>query len=573
VRSARWFWLPALLACIFAPALGCRRAADRGKTAPAAGAAQAPRPAAASVPPPPRGKQITLLYSSNLSGDYEQCGCPVHPLGGVARRATVIDRARAEADGALVLDAGDLFLPHPGAYRDGKPPDAGEIERRARLLASAFGRTGTTALLPGEHDLALGVPLLRRLAKQAGIPLVAANLYGKDGKRLFEADRIVDAAGVKIGLFGVMAPPGPDDAAALKAAGIEARDATEAARQAVADLRARGAQIVVALLHLGDGNEHRKLLTAVPGIDWAVLGHSGMNLDMPEKAGRAYMLEAMTQGKHVGRLDLHVVGGKLAFTDRGERAMIETMLADHRRQLTDYDRRLGDTDPAAMRNYYEQRRKEIEAAIARETALLQQLPAEIKGSWFENRIVPLDATTPDQPGVAMLVDAYNKENERRAAAGKPVGLNTTASRPPKPAAPEAAGASYIGTAACGACHAPALAQWKTTKHARALAALTRVGRDKDPSCVGCHVTGYLQAGGPKDIADARARFANVGCESCHGPGSKHGAAADKRGTQARAVPEATCRGCHTTDVTNGEFDYKKFVHAIVGPGHTLRGGG
>jgi 2',3'-cyclic-nucleotide 2'-phosphodiesterase (5'-nucleotidase family) len=563
--------LPAVLACVLIAAASCRRA-PAGKRAPAA---PPPTAAAAPVPPPPRGKAITLLYSSNLSGDYEQCGCPVHPLGGVARRATVIDRARAETDAALVLDGGDLFLPRPGAYRDGKPPNPGEIERRARLLTSAFGRMGTTALVPGERDLAIGLPLLRKLAKQAGIPLLAANLYGRDGKRLFAADKIVDAAGIKIGLFGVSAPPTPDDDAAFKAAGIDARDPAAAAREAVAGLRARGARIVVALVHVGDANESRKLVAAVPGIDWAVLGHSGMNLELPEKAGGARMLEAMIQGKHVGRLDLHVVDDKLVFTDRGERASIETILADHRRQLTEYDRRLGDTDPATMRDYYEQRKKEIEKAIERESALLQTLPAAIKGSWFENRNIPLDATTPDQPGVAMLVDAYNKENEKRAAAGMPVGLNTAGAHPPKPTGTpaQASGAVYIGTAACGACHAPALAQWKTTKHARALAALGRIGRDKDPSCVGCHVTGYLQAGGPKDIADARERFANVGCESCHGPGSKHGAAADKRGTLARAVPEATCRGCHTADVTNGEFDYKKFVQAIVGPGHTLRGSG
>jgi hypothetical protein len=180
--------------------------------------------------------------------------------------------------------------------------------------------------------------------------------------------------------------------------------------------------------------------------------------------------------------------------------------------------------------------------------------------------------------VAILVDAYNKENAKRAAAGKPVGLGTETRRPdpaagnPAAAAAAAAGPTYLGTAACGACHAPALAQWQTTKHARALSALMRIGRDKDPSCVGCHVTGYLQPGGPTEIADARQRFANVGCEACHGPGSKHGAALDKRGTLARAVPEATCRGCHTADVTNGEFDYKKFIQAIVGPGHTLARG-
>jgi hypothetical protein len=305
-----------------------------------------------------------------------------------------------------------------------------------------------------------------------------------------------------------------------------------------------------------------------------------MNLEMPEKAGGAYMLEAMAKGKHVGRLDLHVVddkleerGDKLAFTDRGERAMLETILADHRRQLTEYDRRLGDTDPAQLRDYYDQRKAEIRAAIERESALLQSMPATITGSWFENRIIPLDQATPDQAGVAILVDAYNKENAKRAAAGKPVGLGTETRRPdpaagnPAAAAAAAAGPTYLGTAACGACHAPALAQWQTTKHARALSALMRIGRDKDPSCVGCHVTGYLQPGGPKEIAEAREKFANVGCESCHGAGKAHLEAADKKKSTARAVPEAICRGCHTADVTNGDFDYEKFVKAVVGPGH------
>ena len=83
--------------------------------------------------------------------------------------------------------------------------------------------------------------------------MLAANLYGRDGKRLFDADRIVDAAGIKIGVFGVSAPPTPDDAAAFKAAGIDARDPAAAARDAVAGLRARGAKLVVALVHVGDG--------------------------------------------------------------------------------------------------------------------------------------------------------------------------------------------------------------------------------------------------------------------------------------------------------------------------------
>ena len=550
---------------------GLRRAALLGLCLLACGAAATtPAPPRPSAPPPPRGKQITIAYASNLLAEYEQCGCPVHPLGGIARRATQVDRARSEADAVLVLDAGDLFLPLRESFYAGKPPDPGEVERRGRLLASSYRRMGTTALTPGDRDLALGLPLLRRLAKAGGIPIVSANLYGRDGKRLFDADRIVDAGGTKIGIFGVSAT---EDPAAWQAAGIDGRDPTAAARGAVASLRARGAALVIALVHVGHADEARKLLAAVPGIDWAVLGHSGMNLDIPEAAGGAHMLEAMVNGKHLGRLDLHVVGDSLAFVDRGERAMIETMLADHRQQLGEYDKRLGDTDPAQMRDYYQERRKQIEQAIARETDLLKRIPATITGSWFENRIIPLDTETPNQTGVAVLVDAYNRESARRAAAGKPAGLGLPTERhgAPAPGAPVAAtGADapgYLGAAACGACHAPALAFWKTTKHAQALGALARVGRDRDPSCVGCHVTGYLQGGWTLATKAPQPTLAGIGCEACHGPGRAHVEAVDKRKSTTRAVPEAICRGCHTTDMTNGEFDFRKFTTAIVGPGH------
>ena len=368
-----------------------------------------------------------------------------------------MDRARAETDAALVLDGGDLFLPLRTRTATASRPTRARSSGARRLLDAAYGRMGTTALVPGERDLALGLPLLRKLAKQAGIPLLAANLYGRDGKRLFDADRIVDAAGIKVGMFGVTAPPTPDDAAAFKAAGIDARDPTAAAREAVAGLRARGAKIVVALVHVGDGNDTRKLVAAVPGIDWAVLGHTGMNLQMPEKAGGARMLEAMIQGKHVGRLDLHVVGDKLAFTDRGERAEIETILADHRRQLDRIpDRHLGDDrsgHDARLLRAASQGDRDGDRAGERAPATI---PAAINGELVREPDHPLDATTPDQLGVRMLVDVYKRESVRRAAAGKPVGLEggRRARATPRPAA-------AAGTATSGRrvrrCHAPALA--------------------------------------------------------------------------------------------------------------------
>jgi len=355
-------------------------------------------PAADAAPPAaPRGREIALLYSSNLQGRYAPCNCAVQPLGGLARRATVTARARAEADATLVVDAGDLFQPEG---------TAAETERQASLLAAGIAGGGIDAFTPGEGDLAIGLPLLKKVTAAFKIPVVSANLYGRDGQRLFAADRLIDAAGTRIGFFGVSAPPTAADANRWRADGIVVRDPADAARESAEALRARGAQLVVALVHAGLPAENRRLVAAISGVDWVVLGHSALNLESPEPSGGARLLEAQSEGKNLGRLDLHLVGGALTFVDRGERAEMAAILADHRRQLHDDDHTLGELDPATAEAYYQQRRRELGAAIARETALFAQLPAEITGSWFENHIIPLDRNIPDDPGVATLVRGY-----------------------------------------------------------------------------------------------------------------------------------------------------------------------
>ena len=375
--------------------VGCRK--ERAVSPTAGPALSALQPADAALPAAPRGRQIALLYSSNLQGKYAPCNCAVQPLGGLARRATVTARARAEADATLVVDAGDLFLPEGSTA---------ETERQANLLAAGIASGGIDAFTPGEGDLAIGVPLLKKVTAAFKIPIVSANLYGRDGQRLFAADRLIDAGGTRIGILGVTAPPTATDANRWRADGIVVRDPADAARESAAALRARGAQIVVALVHAGLPAENRRLVAALTGVDWAVLGHSALNLESPEPSGGARLLEAQAEGKNLGRLDLHLVDGALTFVDRGERAEIASILADHRRQLHDDDHTLGELDPATAEAYYQQRRRDLGAAIARETALLARLPAELTGSWFENRIIPLDRNIPDDPGVAALVRGY-----------------------------------------------------------------------------------------------------------------------------------------------------------------------
>ncbi len=481
-----------------------------------------------------------------------------------------------------------------------------------------LARAGLTAFTPGERDLAIGPPLLRRLLAEHKIPALAANLYDDRGRLFFDADRVVEIAGVKIGLFGLVRAL-PDDADRWKSWRLDARDPVAAARDEVVALHARGARIVIALVHAGPYEEAKRILQAAPGIDWAVLGHSAMNLETPDEIASgeggspaaaqrspsfvgARAVEAMSMGKDFGRLDLHIVGetgnagdggasGAVRFVDRGRRAQLLAILVDHQHQIADYRARAGEQPPIMQAHFAEQIAK-LEKAIAHDREQLGEHPAEIHGSWFENRILPLDAAIPDQTGVALLVGAYNRENQRRASAGLPVGVSPHLPTAPHPvAAPATEGTAapeenlrYAGTVACGGCHAEALKFWQTTAHARALATLKRVKRDRDPTCIGCHVTGYMRPGGTGDLRVATARLRDVGCEACHGPGLDHvtahtsngdggrapgsaGAGTQRLGEMRRQVAASVCLGCHTPDQTNGDFDYTHYLKAILGPGH------
>src|SRR5262249_45436716 len=149
------------------------------------------------------------------------------------------------------------------------------------------------------------------------------------------------------------------------------------------------------------------------------------------------------------------------WADRGERAQLQTIVADHRRQITEYQQHVPATEKPELRKYYEQRVADLEKAVDRETRLLAPLPARVTGGWFDNRIIPLDTSLPDQPGVGALVAAYNRESEALAAAGKPVGITpgarSTAGVSEKEVPPAA---RYIGTEACARCHAAAVTFWQ-----------------------------------------------------------------------------------------------------------------
>jgi len=110
--------------------------------------------------------------------------------------------------------------------------------------------------------------------------------------------------------------------------------------------------------------------------------------------------------------------------------------------------------------------------------------------------------------------------------------------------------SYIGSEACQECHRKEFDQWSHSSHATAFNTLQIVGREYYSKCVSCHVTGFGYTSGYEIGKADRAHLAEVGCETCHGPGKQH--TYTPLATNIRGKVEAsTCMECHQPEHSPG----------------------
>lgn len=148
---------------------------------------------------------------------------------------------------------------------------------------------------------------------------------------------------------------------------------------------------------------------------------------------------------------------------------------------------------------------------------------------------------------------------------------------------------YVGNQGCG-CHKSQIKSWTRSAHGKAFESLKpgkrktakkRANLDpdkdytRDKKCLKCHTTGYRENGGFRDMASTP-ELKGVGCESCHGPGSKYRILHDEKpssltreenkadGAWYGSEDPDVCLACHNDDSMMTEkidpkykFDWKQ----------------
>ena len=244
---------------------------------------------------------IVILSSANVHGEIEPCGWKKKPLGGLARKATIIDNVKLEGYNPIIVDAGNLF------FKSNKPVVGlnSEINKiNANVIVESFNLIGCDALSIGENDLSNGLDYILKLKEKANFPFISANLVDKDNNLIFNPYVVVDRGDVRVAFIGL--------ASSFSNSEVSVLDPLTSLKKIIDEVKQKSELIV--LLFNADDDDVLELQNSSVSIDLIIRSKSkrrssdGGKKQIPEYSGG-------DRGKYLYRLDLSLSESGMGVTD------------------------------------------------------------------------------------------------------------------------------------------------------------------------------------------------------------------------------------------------------------------
>ncbi|MCG3817763.1 bifunctional 2',3'-cyclic-nucleotide 2'-phosphodiesterase/3'-nucleotidase [Photobacterium damselae] len=231
--------------------------------------------------------ETTDIHTNVMDYDYYK-DKPTEKTG-LVRTATLVEKARDEVPNAILVDNGDLLQGSPmGDYMAAKGIKKGEVHPVYKVMNQLDYEVGNI----GNHEFNYGLDFLKTSLEGATFPYVNANVYDlKTGKNLFtpyliKTHTFTDTDGkahqIKVGYIGFVPPQIMVWDKKNLEGKVEAKDIKQTAEKFIPQMKAEGADIIIAIPHSGVSADPYKVmaensvyyLTQVKGIDAIAFGHS-----------------------------------------------------------------------------------------------------------------------------------------------------------------------------------------------------------------------------------------------------------------------------------------------------------
>ena len=210
--------------------------------------------------------------------------------GGMARLATLVRDLRRESPNSVFVLAGDTLSPSvESTFLQG-----------AQMIA-ALNAIGLDFATFGNHEFDFGPSVLVERMNESKFRWLSANVVDRRSGRAFggaSPDVLLTLGGVRVGLFGLTTP----DTAHTSRPGSDVVFGQPVAlgKDVAARLRARGADLVVAVTHMEMSED--KALAAAAGVDVILGGHEHDPLVAEE--GKTLITKSGSDARYLVQVDL-----------------------------------------------------------------------------------------------------------------------------------------------------------------------------------------------------------------------------------------------------------------------------
>ena len=262
---------------------------------PAATVPQTTTPAAAADPAPTpyvipqTGTTVTILFTSDMHGHFQR-NAANGTLG-----YSGIDAIKRSIPGSILVEGGDYLTSNMFMTED-----------TINDVLSLMNAVGYHVAGIGEADLENGAETLQFVQSEAAFHMLSSNVtYSKERYPLLGSTQIVEMNGIRVGFFSILNPDLRLDVSLQNLQGVYLEDASKTAQKCVNSLKNEGADIIVALSHIGSKGDINvdQVAAFVNGIDFILDGH-----DHQEEGGRwigdTLILNPGANGKQMVELKL-----------------------------------------------------------------------------------------------------------------------------------------------------------------------------------------------------------------------------------------------------------------------------
>ncbi|KAG2448377.1 hypothetical protein HYH02_006959 [Chlamydomonas schloesseri] len=186
------------------------------------------------------------------------------PVGGAARLATKVKELKSQGENPLVLFSGDAYN-----------PSLMSTMTMGAQMVPVLNEIGVHCSCMGNHDFDYGLPNLLKLNAQCKFPWLMANVLDRaSGKPYADAAPTwtTEWNGIKVGVVGLVEEEWLETLGAVNTAEMQYQDFVTVGRKLAAELKADGAELLIALTHMREPND-RKLAAEVPEFHLILGGH------------------------------------------------------------------------------------------------------------------------------------------------------------------------------------------------------------------------------------------------------------------------------------------------------------